>query len=104
MAKESALEKKLTAWAKDWGYLSFKFVCPAQKGVPDRIFVAPGGAVLFLEIKAPGKKPTPLQLRMIQNLRKQGVAAGWTCNLGEGILMLRDVSKYPTSFNKNWPI
>ena len=30
-------------------------------GVPDRIVMFPGGRIFFIELKAPGKKPTPLQ-------------------------------------------
>ena len=33
-----------------------------RRGVPDRIVMLPGGRIGFVELKAPGKKPRPLQL------------------------------------------
>ncbi|RAP23459.1 hypothetical protein C2W64_03075 [Brevibacillus laterosporus] len=35
---------------------------PGNAGVPDRIVLLPGGKAVFVELKAPGKKPTALQL------------------------------------------
>ena len=88
MAKESQLEKKLTAYAESLGLMAFKFVSPGKRGVPDRLFIRSGGKVLFLEIKAPGEKPNPVQLRMMEKLWKQGVCAQWTDDLhhGKGVL------------------
>ena len=31
------------------------------QGIPDCVTTAPGGTALYVEVKAPGKKPTPLQ-------------------------------------------
>ena len=77
MAAEADLEKKLGAWCKDRGLLFMKFTSPAHRGRPDRIVVGPGGKILFLELKAPGQKPTPLQEREIRILRNQGCVADW---------------------------
>ncbi len=76
MAKEADLEKKLTRWAKDNGILTYKFVSPGKRGVPDRIFIR-NGKVVFLELKAPGEYPTPLQMREIGVLQNAGVPAVW---------------------------
>lgn len=81
MGAESDLEKKVVAWAKSQGCLAYKFSSPAHRGVPDRVFIGPGGKVLFLELKAPGNKPTPLQARELEILRKQGCNAHWAENL-----------------------
>lgn len=59
--RESAIEKKVCDRARKLGYYVRKFVSPQQRGVPDRLFISPGGKVFFIEFKAPGKKPTPLQ-------------------------------------------
>jgi hypothetical protein len=40
--------------------------------VPDRILIAPGGVVIFIEFKAPGKKATPLQKAIHEELRRMG--------------------------------
>ena len=49
------LEKEIEAWLnkkiKELGGLSFKFVSPNNPGVPDRIYILPGGRVYFVELK-----------------------------------------------------
>ena len=48
-----------------------QFVSPGMNGVPDRIVLMPDGKMAFVELKAPGKKPRPLQLkrkRMLEGL------------------------------------
>ncbi|HHD7566826.1 TPA: VRR-NUC domain-containing protein, partial [Escherichia coli] len=40
--------------------------------VPDRIVLLPGGRIVFVECKAPGKPPRPDQLREHERLRKLG--------------------------------
>lgn len=68
---ERQIEKKACELAKAAGWLPFKFVSPAQRGVPDRIFIK-DGRIVFIEFKAPGAKPTKLQWRMIERLIAQG--------------------------------
>jgi hypothetical protein len=101
MAAESQIEKKASAHYKALGHLTFKFTSPSQAGVPDRLFIHPKrGFTLYLEFKAPGKKPTPLQLRMIENLRKRGVPCWWVDNLTRAISMLADFIHSPEKFNE----
>lgn len=99
MPAESNIEKKAAAYAKSLGMLCFKFTCPSQAGVPDRCFISRTGAVLFLEFKAPGKKLTPIQLRMLEKLRAQGVAAGWVDSFTNALAMLADFHHSPGTFN-----
>ena len=54
---ERHLKKKCTE--KGWSYQ--RFSGPKKKGVPDCVITAPGGTVLYVEVKASGEKPTPLQ-------------------------------------------
>lgn len=68
---ERQIEKKACDLAKEAGWLVFKFVSPAQRGVPDRIFIRQR-RIVFVEFKVPGAKPTKLQWRMIERLRDQG--------------------------------
>ncbi len=49
-----------------------KFVSPGLDGVPDRLLLFPGGRLAFVEVKAPGKKPRPLQRRRIEQLTALG--------------------------------
>lgn len=49
-----------------------KFTSPARRSVPDRIVTMPGGRIIFVELKAPGKRPTELQERDHQRRREMG--------------------------------
>lgn len=69
---EKALEQKLVARARAAGGLAIKWVAPSLSGVPDRIVFLPGGVVRFVELKAPGRKPTALQVRVHEMLRRLG--------------------------------
>lgn len=71
--RESAIEKKVNDYAKRNGWLVYKFVSPAQAGVPDRLYIK-NGKVMFIEFKAEGKKPTKLQEHHIEAIKAQGVA------------------------------
>jgi Holliday junction resolvase len=81
---ESRVEAKIVTYARSKGCLVYKFSSPARRGVPDRIIIAPGGKVLFLEIKRPGKVPTELQMREIRLLTEQGCHATWTNSVNGG--------------------
>ncbi|WP_218033823.1 VRR-NUC domain-containing protein [Brevibacillus parabrevis] len=62
IVRERDIEQYLVKRAKAAGGRAYKFVSPGNNGVPDRIVLLPGGRIAFAELKAPGKKPTPLQM------------------------------------------
>jgi hypothetical protein len=70
--RESAIEQKLKKAVEVSGGRCIKFSSPGMSGVPDRICLFPGGRVLFVETKAPGKTPRPLQEKRHRELRKLG--------------------------------
>ena len=74
--RESAIEAYLRDRVKAQGGIAYKWVSPGNVGVPDRLIVFPGGTVYFRELKAPGKKPTPLQLRQLEKLKALGFDVG----------------------------
>ena len=59
--REKTIEKKLVIAIKDMGGIAPKFMSPGLDGMPDRIVLLPGGRMGFVEVKAPGKVPRPLQ-------------------------------------------
>ena len=65
--RESTIEQAVCAYAKAKGCLSLKLAGQNQKGQPDRMFLHQG-RVLFVEFKAPGKRPTALQARWLDRL------------------------------------
>lgn len=81
---EKEIEKKICDYAKSKGCYVRKFVSPNNRSVPDRLIIAPGGAVLFLEIKRGGCKPTPAQLAEMELLSKIGAHVGWCDNIHGG--------------------
>lgn len=70
--REKAIEQKLTLMVKRQGGICLKFVSPGFDGVPDRIVLLPGGCMAFVEVKAPGEKPRPLQTLRHKLLRRLG--------------------------------
>ena len=60
---ERDIERALVNRVKSLDGLCDKFSSPGRRSVPDRIVTLPGDIVIFVELKAPGKKPTKLQLR-----------------------------------------
>lgn len=70
--REKTIEQKFVAAVKTAGGLALKFTSPGFDGVPDRIVLLPGGKMAFVEVKAPGEKPCPLQLARHRLLRRLG--------------------------------
>jgi hypothetical protein len=58
---ERDVERALVARVKSLGGIAEKFTSPSKRSVPDRLVTLPGGVIIFVELKAPGKKPTPKQ-------------------------------------------
>lgn len=70
--REKFIEQKLRMMVKKRGGLALKFVSPGYDGMPDRLVILPKGKLAFVEVKAPGKKPRPLQLSRHRLLRQLG--------------------------------
>ena len=70
--REKIIEQKLATAAKNMGGICPKFVSPGFDGMPDRIVLLPGGHIGFVEVKAPGEKPRPLQLARHGLLQRLG--------------------------------
>lgn len=70
--REKTIEHKLTIAVKNMGGIAVKFVSPGFDGMPDRIVLLPGGHMGFVEVKAIGCKPRPLQLARHRLLRGLG--------------------------------
>lgn len=69
---EKQIEHKLSLTVKRRGGIALKFVSPSFAGMPDRLVLLPDGYIAFVELKAPGKKPRPLQLARHRLLRRLG--------------------------------
>ena len=69
---EKTVERELVKRVKEEGGIAYKFTSPNRRSVPDRLCLLPGGNILFVECKAPGKKPTKLQAGEHERLRALG--------------------------------
>ncbi|EJJ4019890.1 VRR-NUC domain-containing protein [Salmonella enterica] len=83
--RENLIEKHLVAEVKKAGGVAYKFISPGHRSVPDRIVLLPGGRIVFVECKAPGKAPRADQVREHERLRALGftVVVLDSKNLGE---------------------
>lgn len=73
--REKAIEQKLAEAVKAKGGVAVKFVSPGFDGMPDRLVLLPDGKCGFVEVKAPGKKPRPLQFARMKLLMRLGFRA-----------------------------
>ena len=70
--RESYIEKNLALAVKKRGGLALKFVSPGLSGVPDRLLLFSNGKLAFVEVKAPGGKLRPLQIKRKVQLETLG--------------------------------
>lgn len=59
--RERTLEMKLVKETRKRGGVALKFVSPSFSGMPDRLVLLPHQVMGFVEVKAPGERPRPLQ-------------------------------------------
>ena len=86
--RENKIESAFVKATKNRRGLCLKFVSPSMAGVPDRLVLLPDGHFAFVEMKAPGKHPRPLQINRINQLRQLGFLVHCCDNLNQigGIL------------------
>ena len=72
MKSEKQIEQALVRAVKNMGGIAPKYVSPGFDGMPDRIVLLPHGLMAFVEVKAPGKKPRPLQVSRHGLLQRLG--------------------------------
>ena len=69
---EKDIERKLVKETKSYDGMCLKFTSPSLIGVPDRIVLLPRGKIGFVEVKLPGERPRPIQVKRIEELRELG--------------------------------
>ncbi len=70
--REKQIESKLVKAVRNVGGMCPKLVSPGTDGMPDRLVLLPGCRIGFVEVKAPGKEPRPLQTQRHRQLRALG--------------------------------
>lgn len=89
--REKQIEQKLVLEVKRHGGICPKFVSPGFDGMPDRIILLPGGRLGFTEVKAPGRKPKPLQEARHGLLRRLGFRVYVLDNAGQIEEILKEI-------------
>ena len=92
--REKTIEQKLVKAVRQKGGICPKFVAPAFDGMPDRLALLPEGRLAFIEVKAKGKKPRPLQEARHRLLR----------SLGFKVFILDDEDQIPAMMEEVMPI
>lgn len=85
--KESQIEASVTDYARSVGWLAFKWVSPAQRGVPDRIYFR-NGEICIIEFKAPGKVASAYQLSIHRRLLNAGFTVHVIDDVAKGVALL----------------
>ena len=70
--RETSIERKLVTAVRKLGGIAPKFTSPGFAGMPDRLILLPGGRFGFVEVKAPGETPRPIQISRIRLLKRLG--------------------------------
>ena len=70
--REKIIEVKLIKEVKSMGGFALKLNIPGFDGMPDRLVLFPHGKLAFIELKAPGKRPRPLQEKRKRQLEALG--------------------------------
>ena len=83
--REKQVEQRLVKAVRAAGGMCPKLVSPGTDGMPDRMVLLPGCRIGFVEVKAPGKEPRPLQTQRHRQLRA----------LGFPVFVLDDPEKVP---------
>lgn len=83
--REKQVEQALVKETRQSGGMCPKLVSPGTDGMPDRLVLLPEGHMGFVEVKAPGEKPRPLQQKRHEQLR----------NLGYTVTVLDDPQQIP---------
>jgi Holliday junction resolvase len=71
---ESQIQAQITKRLKENGWFVTKLIQTSTNGIPDLMAIKKG-VVIFLEVKQPGKKASPLQDHHIERLNQMGVFA-----------------------------
>lgn len=98
---EKEIEKKLKIGVEKKGGICYKFTSPNKDGVPDRLILINGYSI-FVETKAPDKKPRPLQKKQIRDIQKRGIPVYIISTIDEIDTFLNEELTYFLNPNNFW--
>ena len=103
---KAGVEAYLTKQVHDvLGGKAYKWNSPGNRGVPDRIVLLPGGWVLLVETKAPGKNPRPSQIKVFERMfgvyGQQVTVVASKVDVDRFVGYCRRLMQYPNSRNEH---
>ena len=90
---ERRIEATVVDYAKKLRMFAYKMNGFGTRSWPDRLFLAQGGRVLFVEFKRAGEKPTPLQAHCHEKLRALGFRVEVVDDVGRGKKLLEELTR-----------
>ena len=96
--REKQIESKLVKAVRNVGGMCPKLVSPGTDGMPDRLVLLPGCRIGFVEVKAPGKEPRPLQTQRHRQLRALGFPVFVLDDPEQVPQIVKEVSEWRTSY------
>lgn len=87
---ESELERWFTGVVRQRGGTAYKFTSPGRRSVPDRMILAAGAHMFFVELKRRGKKATPKQKEEHARLGSYGFRV-YVCDTKESCLRVLEL-------------
>ena len=58
---EKVFERTMSKYVESKGGMAVKLLSQFINGLPDRMYLLPGGTAIFVEFKSTGRKPRPIQ-------------------------------------------
>ncbi len=82
---EKEVEEHFVKKCTSVGWWCPKFTSPGTRAVPDRLVLLPNGVTLYVELKRPGGKPRPNQLKLHERLLKKYRTKVYVLDTKEGV-------------------
>ena len=89
---ERYIEEQLVKTVKAHQGLCLKLNSISLTGLPDRLVLLPGGKCAFVEVKRPGEKLRPIQVKRIKQLMQLGFLCYMLDDLTQIVPIIEEVS------------
>lgn len=90
---EKTTERQVRLYVESIGGMMVKQTW--RRGAPDRLVLLPNGRHLFVEFKAPGRKPSRLQKEWISRLNLMGHPATWCDSYQDAVGAISRIAALP---------
>ncbi len=92
--EENRVENYLKRRVEKLGGKAYKWAPVGVVGVPDRMVLLPGGKIIFVELKAPGKKARKIQEFRAKQLRDLGFQVECLDTIEKIDRLIQNVNKF----------